>query len=474
MISILDNKINKQKCQTFTPANMVENMLDIAGYNKNLAGKKILENSFGSGNFLAAIVKRYIRDCMLKGFSLHIISQGLEHDIFGIEIDKRLYEACIRKLNLIVEAYNIPPVKWKLYNIDALFWESSTKFDFIIGNPPYITYNDIDENTRYRIRNKYLSCNLGKFDYCYAFIEQGIDLLNSSGKLVQLVPATIYKNVFGKKLRELLCPHVSLIEEYPGQELFEGVLTSSTVFLYDKLYSSNIIKYIDVTSNKISFISRESLGEKWIFSKQIENVQKGVRFGDCFHASTVVATQFNNAFVLTEDIIKNNKIEAEIIRKAASPKRMRMGVQEYIIFPYYYKNDLLMHYDKKVFENKYPNTIKYLNKYRTQLDQRKKDKKAKWFEYGRSQALSHLNQKKVLLSNVITKKVELYFLDEDTIPYSGIFIVVKNKNFSLDSAIEILQSNCFLEYVQSIGTSVSGNSKRITCKDINNYYFMKE
>ena len=78
------------------------------------------------------------------------------------------------------------------------------------------------------------------------------------------------------------------------------------------------------------------------------------------------------------------------------------------------------------------------------------------------------------MSTVITKQVELYMLDDDTIPYSGIFITVKKPEYSLNDAIRVLQSDRFIKYVQSLGISVSGNSKRITCKDINNYMFIKE
>lgn len=474
MSSILDNKLNKDKCQKFTPADVVEDMLDIADYKNGLAGKKVLENSFGAGNIIIAIVRRYIEDSISAGISPEVISRGLRNDIYGVELDKELFDACIYKLNLMVKAYGIPEVKWSLYNEDALFWECPITFDFIIGNPPYITYKDIDEDNRKKVREKYESCKLGKFDYCYAFIELGIKLLNASGKLVQLVPANIYKNVFGKKLRELLYPHIRLIREYPGQELFNRTLTSSTVFLYDRTCESDVVTYIDMTVDKKSDIVRSTLGEKWTFSGRTEISQKELRFGDYFHASIVVATLFNKAFVLSANDFECTKIETQVVRKAASPKQLRRKVQEYIIFPYYYKDKKLMRYDRIIFERDYPNTVRHLNAYKEELDQRQKDDRAEWFEYGRSQALAHLNQKKLLMSTVVTKQVELYVLDEETIPYSGMFITVKKPEYSLDDAAKILQSKHFMEYVQSLGISVSGNSKRITCKDINNYMFVKE
>lgn len=474
MSSILDNQLNKDKCQKFTPANIVENMLDLADYRSCLIGKKVLENSFGSGNIIIAVVKRYIEDSFSAGIMPEIISRNLGNDIYGVELDKKLFDTCIHKLNLVVEAYGIPKVKWSLYNEDALFWECQIAFDFIIGNPPYITYKDIDEDNRKKIREKYESCKLGKFDYCYAFIERDIELLNSSGKLVQLVPANIYKNVFGKKLRELLYPHIRLIREYPGQELFDRALTSSTVFLFDKAYKSEVVTYIDMTVAKKTDIARSTLGDKWIFSDRIADPQEKLRFGDYFHASIVVATLLNKAFVLSSQDLENTKIEAQVVRKAASPKQLRRKVQEYIIFPYYYTDKELMRYDKITFERNYPNAVKHLNTYKSELDKRQKDDRAAWFEYGRSQALAHLKQKKLLMSTVVTKQVELYVLDEETIPYSGIFITVKKPEYSLDDAAKVLKSKHFMEYVQSLGISVSGNSKRITCKDINDYMFVKE
>lgn len=234
MSSILEIGKNKTKCQKFTPSALVDTMLNLVNYNADLMGKTILENSFGSGNIIKAIVVRYIESAIAAGIDPLSISAGLAQDIYGIELDKILYDNCIAELNTILKSYGIPAVKWNLFNDNALSMKLNVSFDYIIGNPPYISYKEMDENSRKTLKKDFESCTIGKFDYCYAFIESGIIHLNETGKLVQLIPNNIYKNVFAKKLRELLVDHVSTVLDYPDQKLFDKALTSVSIFLYDK------------------------------------------------------------------------------------------------------------------------------------------------------------------------------------------------------------------------------------------------
>ena len=158
---IIDNKHNKKKCQKFTPLNEVKDMLDLAGYTYGLFGKTVLEYSFGSGNIIKQIVKRYIEDALSQNIAADFISTGLATDIYGIELDRQLYNECIRELDKIVNDYRIPCVKWSFLCADTLQWTTNLRFDFIIGNPPYISYHDIDEANRKYIRQNFSTCKKG-------------------------------------------------------------------------------------------------------------------------------------------------------------------------------------------------------------------------------------------------------------------------------------------------------------------------
>lgn len=468
MSSILETGRNKIKCQKFTPLALVNSMLDLLGYTKNLMGKTILENSFGAGNILKEIVIRYIEEARTAGIVAELISAGLTRDIYGIELDKSLYNDCISDLNAILDSYNIPAVDWKLFNGDALTLDLGVSFDYVIGNPPYISYKEMDRGSRKSLKECFESCAVGKFDYCYAFIELGIRCLKDTGKLVQLIPNNIYKNVFAKKLRELLLPHISVIRDYPNQKLFDKTLTSVSVFLYDKESVSSCVQYENDTADRRKSICRKSLGNKWMFGAT-ESKKKKVRFGDVFHASICIATLYNKAFIVDEQSVNEVELEDGVLRSAVSPNTMRLNKKKRIIFPYRYDNGKLQHYSQYEFRRLFPHAYAYLKKYSVKLKARNSDKNAAWFEYGRSQALAHLNREKLLISTIITNEVKVYKVNATTIPFSGIYITVKDKKYSLDDAVAILESKSFLRYVQNVGISISGKSLRITCKDINDY-----
>lgn len=476
-----------EKCQVFTPIEAVEKLLEVVGYENNLYGKKIIENACGDGNILTVIVERYIRDCLEQGLSLDIIKLGLQNDVFGAELDEKHYKNCINNLNEIAKRYGLYEIYWNILNVDILKEKFTFKFDYVVGNPPYITYKDLDEETRNFVRENYEVCREGKFDYCYAFIEASLKLLNENGKMSYLLPSSIFKNVFAHNLREYLLPFLNQIYDYQTIKLF-NVLTSSAIIVCDKGNVEEQIDYINLDKRVSYKINKVDLNNKWEFVDKKKSIQGKVsRFGDFFNASITIATLLNEAFVLKNHKnirefkengqkyiqIKNFMLEVDLLKTAVSPRSLSYNKKEFIIFPYLYNEGSLVRYTEEEFEKKFPYGIKYLKTFHDKLQKRASDKSVKWFEYGRTQALAHLNQEKLLISTVVTKQVNVYNISEQDIPYSGIYITKKTE-LGLDFAKRVLESNEFFEYANSIGINASGSSLRITAKDINNYLFNME
>lgn len=469
-----------KKCQVFTPEDYVRELLDSVGYIEHLYGKKILENSCGDGNILVAVVQRYIDDCIARGVSRICIQNGLARDVYGVEIDPEQFQRCIENLNEVLKKNNINSVEWKIYNDDYLRWDSALEFQFIVGNPPYITYSELKKEEQKYVKENFETCVKGKFDYCYAFIEKSIRSLAKNGKMAYLIPSSVFKTVFGLNLRNYMRPYITVIKDYTQEKVFDDALVKSAIMVLDKQRRQDILCYRDMTLEMEINIPINQLIDKWFFT---ENLATGMhRFGDYFKVSHVVATLLNKAYVLKEDdyaetekgfLCNGHNIERAIVRDTATPRSLRYQKNEKIIFPYMYDDGHLVRFKEGEFETNYPEAAMYLNDFRDDLDKRQSDINAKWYEYGRSQALAGLDSDKLLISTVITEKVVVYRLNRACIPYAGMYIVrcEGNNKYTLEDAVRILESRAFRQYVLDVGIHISGSSLRITSKDVEDYRF---
>lgn len=479
MISVIDNPRIKEKCQIFTPSNIVCQMLDLAGYKDDVIGKSILENSCGDGEFLVQIVERYISAAISRKFPSAQIRIGLERDIVAYDIDEILIKTAKERLNDIALKYNLTAVNWNIQKHSFLESDITGHYDYIIGNPPYIAYPDLPETEQLTLRNSFDSCKKGKFDYCYAFIEKSYKMLSAGGKLVYIIPSNIFKNVFADELRNLIKQDLVEIVDYPQDQIFDNVLVSPAIIAINKGSNSSLLSYSVVKGKQkeLHLISKNGLSKKWVFDGKSIG---GRKIGDYFKVSNTIATLCNDAFILKNGhvcgkyyYIGNECVEIGVLRKATSPKSKRYSKaqNEYIIFPYYYNEAReLKRYDEDEFKKQFPHAFKYLKKYEKKLAERDADKSANWYEFGRSQALQHIGQRKLIISSVISEDTISYLVEADEISYAGLFITPTG-DISLEVIREKINSPAFREYASRVGVSVSGSSKRITAKDLEAFTF---
>ena len=287
-------------CKVFTPPDVTKEMLDLANYHKNLFGKKVLESACGEGHLLIHIVERYITDCLERNLDVNTIRNGLESDIWGYEIDKGCSEKCCQALDEVAQNYNISGVKWNILNKDSLMLCPLQRFDYVFGNPPYINYRDLDISERAKLKSMYESCRIGAYDYCYAFLEHDLSCLGSNGKLVYLVPSSIFKNVYAEELRRIIREYITSVIDFKTKKLFCGILTSSAIIICEKNNKTGILRYKNAVTGKEDNIEKKSMiTKKWVFtSKASIETNNTYMFSDFFGASIVIATLLNKAFIL--------------------------------------------------------------------------------------------------------------------------------------------------------------------------------
>ena len=80
----------------------------------------------------------------------------------------------VKKLLYEVD-YEGKDIQWNIINDNYLEYPNKIEADYIVSNPPYLTYRDSDIYGRESLKLRFISCEHEKFDYYYTFIEKSID-----------------------------------------------------------------------------------------------------------------------------------------------------------------------------------------------------------------------------------------------------------------------------------------------------------
>ena len=286
---------------------------------------------------------------------------------------------------------------------------------------------------------------------------------------------------FPAKIREFI---LDLKEKIENKEEISNEKEMSIwlkyVALIEKGKKEEKILYRLVAEGNTLEIPKAQFGKKWIVLGK-QNVE-GKKFQEFFEVRNSVATLYNKAFVLTEYeyadsfyIVGDYKVEAELVKDAASTKSLnKKNRKDKIIFPYQIKDEQRIDYTEEEFRTKFPEATAYFEQFQEELKNRKADQTAKWFQYGRSQAVTRIDGQKLIIPMVITKKVHAYIAGRDAVPYAGYFIRCKeNSKMNLEDAKRILESKNFYRYVEICGTPTTPSSYRISVDDIKDYMIVE-
>ena len=122
-------------------------------------------------------------------------------------------------------------------NQDFFLWHTWFKdifdgggFDIVIGNPPYINVENLDEKTKEYLFEHYSTCQ-GRTDIYIGFIEKAIALMNSNGRTSFIIPYSYTNQNYGELSRRLLAERHSI----------EEIVDTSNYYVFDNAVVKNII-----------------------------------------------------------------------------------------------------------------------------------------------------------------------------------------------------------------------------------------
>lgn len=183
--------------------------------------KNILEPSCGDGSFIRAINGEPLRKLKFIGVEL------LEE-----EASKARYEASLNK-HINTDIVNCDFLQWGLERLDE-----GKKFDAIVGNPPYIRYQYLNENDQEFSEQIFKRYNLSFTKHTNAwvpFVIASVDMLKPGGRLAMVIPSELLHVLHAMSLRKFLldkCSRILMID--PNELLFEDALQGTVLLMVER------------------------------------------------------------------------------------------------------------------------------------------------------------------------------------------------------------------------------------------------
>ena len=476
----------KAEGQYMTPDGIVSMILNSIGYTgQHVLTKTIMEPSFGDGAFLINIIQRIITEGKKSGLTEFEIGSIINNKVFGIEKDENLYNRALKRLNSLLDVYDIKNVTWdNLICGDTLIAYKTFEscLDYVVGNPPYVRIHNIPNE--YRDAVKEFRFVNGMIDLYIVFYEIGLLMLNDTGKLGYISPNSFMKNTSQRAFRNYLVEskYISAIYDFKTSKIFDDADTYTCICILNKnnrrkdfsVDYKEFSMYQMVVENRFEYeYFKDQLQDKaWNLSSDddIKFLEKNkglpIKVQNMAIVQNGVVTNKDAAYVihvyLDKELIspymgkhsdrkrtvyfrdKNgvvHPIESSILHRCVKASRYN-GVMDntYIIFPYE-KSPAPKFFtrDGKDVESGYqpltelklkcsfPKAYKYLSSLKDELITRDMDKNVAWFLFGRSQGLQNSCYKKVVFKHIINKSapvIKPYILDEDVIVYSGMYTTV--------------------------------------------------
>jgi type I restriction-modification system DNA methylase subunit len=268
-------------------------------------------------------------------------------------------------------------------------------FDAVIGNPPYIRIQRLNESSPQEIdfyKQSYTTAAKGNYDIYVIFIERGLQLLNRIGKLGFILPNKFFTTDYGGALRDLLWKgrHIESIVDFGHEQVFEA--TTYTCLLFLSRAKQTELQFARATPNKEDLqtapflvIDQNKLGsESWSFSDANTSAlikklhSNGVRLLDLpASMSRGSSTGHDEAYLVSYE--EARQLEQGILRTPLFATdfgryEFRPSGKWRIIFPYAKENENYHLVSESALGSTFPKTYTHLKSYKSKLEERKQFK----------------------------------------------------------------------------------------------------
>ena len=253
----------------FTRREVAEFILDLVGYvaSAPLPQRRILEPSFGAGDFLIPTLERLLLAWRLQGGNLELADSELADAIRGVEIHRETFAATqsvviarLEEAGISLSVASELAGRWLIQG-DFLLEEQKGGFDFVVGNPPYLRQEMIPAPLLAEYRRRYQTI-YDRADLYIPFIERSLSLLGESGKLGFICPDRWTKNRYGGPLREYIAGgfHLQAYVDMANTKAFNSEVEAYpaiVIIAKGKAGATRIVNRPEIEKNSLAAIAAQ-------------------------------------------------------------------------------------------------------------------------------------------------------------------------------------------------------------------------
>ena len=467
----------------YTPLYIREYIVNSVIKDKNINKETFADISCGCGGFLLVVANNIKQNTKLSFKDIY------EKSLFGVDIKDYSIERTkiVLSLNSLFHNEDIKEYNFNLYVADALSFEWSNVianfegFDFIVGNPPYVSAKNLDENSKVYLQ-KWSVADLGNTDLYIPFFQIAISNLKSSGSMGYITMNSFFKSLNARSLRRYfqdLQLDFSIID-FGYEQLFKSKHTYTCICIINYFnqnyinYTSTHPKYLGKSSANLDFekvyYSNLNFKSGWNLRNHdlIQKIEMtGTPFGEIYTTRHGIATLKNDVYIF-KPLKEDNKyyyfmdskeqevcIEKGICRDIYNTNKLSSiqdpkNLVEKIIFPYLNEGDIVTLIAEDNLSSKFPKTYEYLVSKKLILSKRDKGNGiySSWYAYGRTQSLANIKYKLFFPKYSNTNSFFIIDSDESTKFYNG-QALIGNSIRDLKLARVIMQSRIFWFYLSS-------------------------
>ncbi|MBN9788780.1 restriction endonuclease subunit M [Pseudonocardia sp. TMWB2A] len=463
-------------------------------YWQRLQQIKIIDPACGSGAFLIVALKHLEREFSaavdmaveMKAIESRpepaaITEMILANNIFGVDINPASVE--ITRLSLWLHTAQAQKplssldkhiqcgnslidqrfyAKRKLYDdeerdrINIFEWDgdfASGTFDAVIGNPPYVKLQNFKQVNKDMAewlssgQSPYLSTRTGNFDLYLPFIEKGLELLNSGGRMGYIAPNLWPTLEYGAGLRGLIHAgrHLEKWLDFRSFQVFEEATVYTAIQIFTKAPAATIalafaddgdISRVDWTDDayRLPYEAITNATTPWLIAPapvrmMIERLRReALPLGHVDNSKNIIVgiqtsadhiyhlrRLGRNRYAFTPKL-KGKKQPDEVVEledaimkplvSGAEVKRfLEPQTRTYLLFPYHVDAKGARLYTPEEMARDFPKAWAYLRRFEQELRDREKEKfnDTKWYRMGRTQNLDKQENAKLLVPRLVAK-----------------------------------------------------------------------